>query len=113
LAEAMTVLVNYPILPTDLLQGRLRDQENVPPTTALQPGRLQSIGEFWQALGGNPKAAFDYTVTIGLQSFDAKGEGLVTKVELEVEPQRARRPQSTSHPPRSLTPRYEVRYRKG
>lgn len=32
----------------------------------LQPGRLQSVGEFWQALGGKPKAALNYTVTIGV-----------------------------------------------
>jgi hypothetical protein len=32
----------------------------------LQPGQLQSMGEFWQALGGKPKAALNYTVTIGV-----------------------------------------------
>jgi hypothetical protein len=27
---------------------------------------LQSLAEFWQALGGKPKAALTYTVTIGV-----------------------------------------------
>jgi hypothetical protein len=27
---------------------------------------LQSVSEFWQALGGKPKAALNYTVTIGV-----------------------------------------------
>jgi hypothetical protein len=27
---------------------------------------LQSVSEFWQALGGKPKAALNYTVTIGI-----------------------------------------------
>ena len=33
----------------------------------LQPGRLQSLAEFWQALGGKPKATLSYTVTIGVE----------------------------------------------
>jgi hypothetical protein len=28
----------------------------------------QSRGEFWQALGGKPRAAFEYTVTIGINA---------------------------------------------
>jgi hypothetical protein len=32
----------------------------------LQPGLLQSLGEFWQSLGGKPKAALHYTVTVGV-----------------------------------------------
>jgi Pvc16 N-terminal domain len=63
LSEVMYALLRHPILPEALLQGRLRGQE--PPTSALQPGRLQSVGELWQALGGKPKAALNYTVTIG------------------------------------------------
>ncbi len=39
------------------------------PATTLQPGRLQSLGEFWQALGGKPKAALHYSVTIGVEVF--------------------------------------------
>jgi hypothetical protein len=63
LSEVMFALLRHPILPDALLQGRLIGQE--PPTSALQPGRLQSVGELWQALGGKPKAALNYTVTIG------------------------------------------------
>jgi hypothetical protein len=84
LADAITVLLRYPILPSDVLQGRLKEQEHDPPTATLQPGRLQSIGEFWQALGGVPKAAFDYTVTIGLQPFAQTAEPLAREVDLEV-----------------------------
>ena len=36
------------------------------PASALQPGHLQSMGEFWQALGGRPRAAFTYSVTVGV-----------------------------------------------
>ncbi len=36
------------------------------PAAALQAGHLQSPGEFWQALGGKPRAALHFTVTIGI-----------------------------------------------
>jgi len=66
LSEVMKVLLRYPVIPEVLLQGALRDQEPPLPSSTLQPGRLQSVSEFWQALGGKPKAALNYTVTIGI-----------------------------------------------
>jgi hypothetical protein len=64
LSEVMKVLLRHPTIPEVMLKGTLQGQE--PPCAALQPGRLQSVGEFWQALGGKPKAALNYTVTIGV-----------------------------------------------
>jgi hypothetical protein len=66
LSEVMKVLLRHPMLPEVLLQGSLKGQEPPLPCATLQPGRLQSLGEFWQALGGKPKAALNYTVTIGV-----------------------------------------------
>lgn len=66
LSEVMRVLLRHPTIPEVLLQGSLRGQEPPLPSSTLQPGRLQSVGEFWQALGGKPKAALNYTVTIGV-----------------------------------------------
>ena len=67
LGEIMRVLLRYPILPEAVLHGSLENQEPPLPTSVLQPGHLQSLGEFWQALGGKPKAALNYTVTIGVE----------------------------------------------
>ena len=67
LGEVMKVLLRYPLLPEPVLQGSLRSQPFAPPTSTLQPGHLQNLGEFWQALGGKPKAALNYTVTVALQ----------------------------------------------
>jgi hypothetical protein len=67
LGEVMKVLLRYPLLPEPVLQGALRSQPFAPPTSTLQPGHLQNLGEFWQALGGRPKAALNYTVTMALQ----------------------------------------------
>ena len=65
LGEVMMVLLRHTTLPQEVLQGDLRNQHPPLPAVTLQPGRLQSLGEFWQALGGKPKAALNYTVTIG------------------------------------------------
>jgi hypothetical protein len=67
LSKVMKVLLRYPTLPAEALQGSLAGLEPPLPTAALQPGHLQSLGEFWQALGGKPKAALNYTVTIAMQ----------------------------------------------
>ncbi|HAA02883.1 MAG TPA: DUF4255 domain-containing protein, partial [Syntrophobacteraceae bacterium] len=67
LGEVMMVLLRHATIPLGLLQGSLKGQEPPLPAITLQPGRLQSMGEFWQALGGKPKAALNYTVTIGVE----------------------------------------------
>lgn len=67
LGEVMQVLVRYTKLPEEILQGDLIDQKVALPTSSLRAGHLQSLGEFWQALGGKPKIALHYTVTLSLQ----------------------------------------------
>jgi len=66
LSQIMKVLLRHPTIPDVLLPQSLKGQEPPLPATTLQPGRLQSVSEFWQALGGKPKAALNYTVTIGI-----------------------------------------------
>jgi hypothetical protein len=75
----MRALLRHPTIPAALLQGVLTTQAPDLPTVALQAGQLQSMGEFWQALGGKPKAALNYTVTIGVETHPAEETGpLVT-----------------------------------
>lgn len=71
LSEVLKVLLRHPTIPAEVLQGGLKGQEPPLSSSVLQPGHLQSIGEFWQALGGKPKAALNYTVTIAIEPFDA------------------------------------------
>ncbi len=66
LGEVMKVLLRHPVLPSGILKGSLKDQEPSLPTVTLQPGHLQSLGEFWQALGGKPKAVLNYKVTLSV-----------------------------------------------
>lgn len=78
LGEAMTILLRYPTIPEKMLKDTtLEGQEPPLPAITLQPGRLQSLGEFWQALGGKPKAALNYSVTIGVEPYEEIPEKVV------------------------------------
>lgn len=67
LGETMKAMLRYSRIPAEVLQGALANKLPLLPTSTLQAGRLQSPGEFWQALGGKPKAAFHYSVTFGAE----------------------------------------------
>jgi hypothetical protein len=87
LSEVMKVLLKHPTIPEVILQGALKGQEPPLPSSTLQPGRLQSVSEFWQALGGKPKAALNYTVTIGVFPDRAEEtERLVTDRTIKARP---------------------------
>jgi hypothetical protein len=94
LGEIMTALLRHPKLPAEVLQGSLQTQELPLPTAVLQPGHLQSLGEFWQALGGKPKAALNYTVTVAVQPALPVEVPLVVAADTELKPNGA----EGSHP---------------
>lgn len=89
LGEVMQVLLRYPKLPEDVLQGALVEQQPALPVAALQPGRLQSLGEFWQALGGKPKAALNYQVTLSIEVAEPETVELVTDKKIKLRMQRS------------------------
>jgi hypothetical protein len=75
LGEVIVALLRHPVLPDAVLQGALASAGIDTPTTALQQSQLQGIAEFWQALGGRPRAAFNYTVTVALQPVEPTPAG--------------------------------------
>lgn len=79
LGEVMQALLRFRTLPRAVLKGSLASQELALPVSTLQPGRLQSLGEFWQALGGKPKAALNYTVTFAVDTAKPEQVKLVTE----------------------------------
>jgi hypothetical protein len=83
LGEVMQVLLRHATIPEPALQGSLAGQEPPLPTVTLLPGHLQSMGEFWQALGGKPKAALNYTVTISVAVHKPVEAGVVTAKEIK------------------------------
>jgi hypothetical protein len=86
LGEVMRALLRYTSLPVEILPVPLREQEMPLPTTVLQPSYLQSVGEFWQALDGKPKAALNYKVTIAVQPFAPIELPLVTESTADIQP---------------------------
>jgi hypothetical protein len=79
LGETMRVIARNPVIPADVLQGVLRGQEPDMPAVSIQPGHLQSLAEFWQALGGKPKAALNYTVTMAVEPFSPEDLGILVR----------------------------------
>jgi hypothetical protein len=86
LGAVMQCLLRHRTLPPALLQGALATQDPPVPVSSLQPGRLQSVGEFWQAMGGKPKAALHYTVTVAIDLDAGRPLALVADKELRVGP---------------------------
>jgi hypothetical protein len=84
LGEVMRVLLRYRKLPEEVLQGVLKEQSPSLPVSSLQPGRLQSLGEFWQALGGKPKAALNYQITLSVDVAEPKEADLVTEKVIKI-----------------------------
>jgi hypothetical protein len=84
LGSVMRALLRFRKLPRDLLKGSLANQELPLPVSSLHPGRLQSLGEFWQALGGKPKAALNYTVTLCVDASEPETSRLVTDKEIRI-----------------------------
>jgi hypothetical protein len=85
LSAVMRVLLRFPKLPRELLRGSLARQDWPLPVSTLQPGRLQSLGEFWQALGGKPKAALNYTVTLPVDVSEPEQLQVVVDREIRID----------------------------
>jgi hypothetical protein len=85
LGAVMRTLLRFRKLPRELLKGSLANQELPLPVTTLQPGRLQSLGEFWQALGGKPKAALNYMVTLSIDVYEPEVLPLVIEKEIRLQ----------------------------
>lgn len=70
LGAAMRVLLRHRILPTNYLVGSLQGGEYPIHIRPLAAGRIDSPGEFWQALGGRPRPFFNYTTILAVPVHD-------------------------------------------
>jgi hypothetical protein len=84
LGEVMKVLLRHRTVPADYLQGELKTQE--PPVRAklIAENQLHSLGEFWQAMGGRPKATLHYAVTLSVDIFEPIPIGPAVKQKMIV-----------------------------
>ncbi len=69
LGAALLALCRHRVLPTSVLRGSISSNEHVIRARPLEPGRLGSPGEFWQALGGKPRPFFNYEVSVSTELF--------------------------------------------
>jgi Pvc16 N-terminal domain len=70
LGEVMKVLLRHPAIPDPYLSGELAGQDPPMPAKIIAEARLHSLGEFWQAMGGKPKATLHYAVTVSVDVFE-------------------------------------------
>ena len=82
LGEVLKVLLRHRALPAAYLRGALIGQD--PPLRAkiLADSQLHSLGELWQAMGGKPKAALHYGVTLSVDLFEAEEVGPEVKEKI-------------------------------
>jgi uncharacterized protein DUF4255 len=67
LGFVLRALLRHREIPTAMLQGVLKRQPFPVKTAAIQGDVHRPRGDFWQALGGKPRACFDYRVTVCIE----------------------------------------------
>ena len=88
LGEVMKVLLGHPRIPEAYLRGELVGQDPPMPARIIAEAQLHSLGEFWQAMGGKPKATLHYAVTVSVDVFEPAEVGpevtdkVITKVTI-------------------------------
>jgi hypothetical protein len=70
LGDVVKVLLRHRRIPERYLRGELIHMQAPLPAKVSADSQLQSIGEFWQAMGGRPKATLHYSVTLSVDVFD-------------------------------------------
>ncbi|APR86348.1 Hypothetical protein A7982_11697 [Minicystis rosea] len=77
LGDVMRVLLRHRELPAEVLRGSMKEQAFPLRAAVMATSQQQSRGDFWQALGGRPRAAFNYTVTVSIDVHEPEDLGPV------------------------------------
>ncbi|NEQ68638.1 MAG: DUF4255 domain-containing protein [Symploca sp. SIO2D2] len=64
LGEVMKVLLLFPQIPEEYLKGSLQGYDLPVYTAFMHQNGTKTLGEYWQAMGGKPKAVLNLTVTM-------------------------------------------------
>ena len=81
LGEVMKVLLRHRVIPAAYMSGELAGEEPPLRTRLMAENQLQSLGEFWQAMGGKPKAMLHYGITLSVDVFDPIDVGRVVETK--------------------------------
>lgn len=85
LGAVMKVLLAHRRIPEQYLKGEFQGQTPPLRTQIIAEQQLKSVGEFWQAMGGKPKAALNYKITISVDvSVPEKVGPVVTEKVIEI-----------------------------
>jgi len=79
LGEVMKVLLSHRTIPASYLTGELAGQQPPLPARIISDSHLQSLSEFWQAMGGRPKTTLHYAVTISVSALAPVDAGPAVK----------------------------------
>ena len=82
LSLVLQVLLKYPLLPSQALQGSLAGQELLPYTTIILPDSSKATSDFWSAIGGQLRPSLEYKVTIALPYQQPANGPMVTAISL-------------------------------
>lgn len=92
LSEVLLVLARYPVIPPNLLRGKLADpeQEFPPPMISARADGLNNISEFWTAIGSNLRPSLNVKATISMQVSEPEVEAkpVIERVFTEDKPSR-------------------------
>jgi Pvc16 N-terminal domain len=75
LGAVLRVLLRHRTIPPGYLRGGLVGQDPAVPARITAERQLPSLGEFWQAMGGKPKATLHYAVTLAADVSDTVHTG--------------------------------------
>jgi len=70
LGVVVRALLRHRRIPERFQHGEVAGPGQPLPARLTAEGPLQSIGEFWQAMGGRPKATVHYTVTVAVDVYE-------------------------------------------
>ena len=85
LGDVMTLLLRHREIPAEVLQGSLKQTEPQLRALGLREGHLNSLGEFWQAIGGKAKTALHYRLTVTVDPYEAVEVPIVKEREVKLE----------------------------
>ncbi|GAA2628218.1 DUF4255 domain-containing protein [Streptomyces vastus] len=75
LGAVMRLLLRHREIPERYLRGELTGLKPRLPARITAESQLQGIGEFWQAMGGRPKATLHFSVTLSVDVFESAEVG--------------------------------------
>ncbi len=85
LGDVMTVLLRHREIPAEVMQGSFKQSEPQLRALGLREAHLNSLGEFWQAIGGKAKTALHYRLTVTVDPYEAVEVPIVKEREVKLD----------------------------